>query len=631
MWTGVVYEMSLPGAASAAAPQLDAVASPDGKLGFGTDRVRIVAGRPFDPANPDAVMVDEQLARLEHLRPGSTLRLNATPSTAKACRQPRSAAPRPGKSPASARSLTFTVSAIVTFDDLVVPGPGLNGAPRVLLTPAFWSSGQGRAFGPGDYAGVRLRTGTSVAAFTRAADRVARSHHAGALSLIRKSGQIAATERAIRPQALTLLLFAVLAFLIVLAVMGQLLSRQLSADTTDLASLHALGLSRLQLVAVSIGGAAVVTVPGAVIAMAVAIAASPLMPIGPARLAEPSPGIEVNLAILGSGLVLTALLPLAILAPIAWRLTGHAGGAARAAPAVARPSRVAGWLSLTGSLTSVLGVKLAFEPGGGRAAVPVRSTLGAIALAVTAVTSAIVFAANLIGLVSTPGRYGQNWSDELNLQFSGIPAAAISSVMSRLPKVAGDAAGNYGQVKVAGAAVPAIGLDPLAGGRFLTLTAGHPPTGPDQIVLGAQTMRSLHLRLGQRVPVTVGRRTGPMRIAGTAVFALFSQATFAATDLGTGALVTSSVLSQPDPPMCAGTLTCYNFVLVRFKPAVQQGVAEHQLAAAVAKTGCPPGRASSPAISAPATSGISPVCAIPRSCSVWSWRSSRLPRWAMCL
>ena len=589
MWTGVVYEMSLPGAASAAAPQLDAVASPDGKLGFGTDRVRIVAGRPFDPANPDAVMVDEQLARLEHLRPGSTLRLNAIPSTAKACRQPRVAAPRPGKSPASARSLTFTVSAIVTFDDLVVPGPGLNGAPRVLLTPAFWSSGQGRAFGPGDYAGVRLRTGTSVAAFTRAADRVARSHHAGALSLIRKSGQIAATERAIRPQALTLLLFAVLAFLIVLAVMGQLLSRQLSADATDLASLRALGLSRLQLVAVSIGGAAVVTVPGAVIAMAVAIAASPLMPIGPARLAEPSPGIEVNLAILGSGLVLTALLPLAILAPIAWRLTGHAGGAARAAPVVARPSRVAGWLSLTGSLTSVLGVKLAFEPGGGRAAVPVRSTLGAIALAVTAVTAAIVFAANLIGLVSTPGRYGQNWSDELNLQFSGIPAAAISSVMSRLPKVAGYAAGNYGQVKVAGAAVPAIGLDPLAGGRFLTLTAGHPPTGPDQIVLGAQTMRSLHLRLGQRVPVTVGRRTGPMRIAGTAVFALFSQATFAATDLGTGALVTSSVLSQPDPPMCAGTLTCYNFVLVRFKPAVQQGVAEHQLASAVAKAGCPPG------------------------------------------
>ena len=37
--------------------------------------------------------------------------------------------------------------------------------------------------------------------------------------------------------------------------------------------------------------AATLPAPGAVV---IAVAASPLMPIGPARLAEPSPGISVN-------------------------------------------------------------------------------------------------------------------------------------------------------------------------------------------------------------------------------------------------------------------------------------------------------------------------------------------------
>jgi hypothetical protein len=115
MWTGVVYEMSLPGAASAAAPQLDAVASPDGKLGFSTDRVRIVAGRPFDPANPDAVMVDGQLARPEHLRPGSTLRLNGIPSTAKACRQHGDQRPSDIRNFAGVRDTPLVLGLVLAF------------------------------------------------------------------------------------------------------------------------------------------------------------------------------------------------------------------------------------------------------------------------------------------------------------------------------------------------------------------------------------------------------------------------------------------------------------------------------------------------------------------------------------
>ena len=51
-----------------------------------------------------------------------------------------------------------------------------------------------------------------------------------------------ATQRAIRPQAIALGLFAALGGLIALAVLGQLLARQLSLDTAEFPVLRALGM-----------------------------------------------------------------------------------------------------------------------------------------------------------------------------------------------------------------------------------------------------------------------------------------------------------------------------------------------------------------------------------------------------
>ena len=112
---------------------------------------------------------------------------------------------------------------------------------------------------------------------------------------------------------------AVLAGLIAIAVIGQLLSRQLALDAAEFPVLRAIGATRASLVALSLARLAIVTVAGGVIAVVVAIAASPLMPIGPARVAEPHPGTEVNIAVLGAGFAVIALLPLALLAGAAWR------------------------------------------------------------------------------------------------------------------------------------------------------------------------------------------------------------------------------------------------------------------------------------------------------------------------
>ena len=210
-------------------------------------------------------------------------------------------------------------------------------------------------------------------------------------------------------------------------------------------------MNRPALVTLSLARLAIVTVTGAIVAVAVAVAASPLMPIGPARFAEPSPGIEVNLAILGAGFAAIALLPLAVLVPPAWRAARQAHGPLGVAePAIrqSRPSRLAAALTRAGSVTGGAGVAMAFEPGHGRTAVPVRSALAGSVIAVAALAAATVFGASLVGLVSTPHDYGQNWQQEVDFGFGTASATQAAQVPEVMPAVSGYAAGNYGQLTI---------------------------------------------------------------------------------------------------------------------------------------------------------------------------------------
>ena len=390
-----------------------------------------------------------------------------------------------------------------------------------------------------------------------------------------------------------------LAGLIALAVLSQLLSRQLALDATELPMLRAIGATRGALVALSLARLAVVTAGGALIAVAVAVAASPLMPIGPARGAEPTPGVEVNLAILGAGAAAIALLPLAFLAPAAWRAAAQAAGP----PGVtdpgggrfaARPSRFPAVLSRAGSVAGALGVRLAFEPGHGRTAVPVRSALAGSVIAIGAVVAAAVFGASLLGLIGTPHEYGQNWDAVTDLGFGGVPPQLGARFMAAAPAVAQYAAGDYGAVTIGGRNIAAIGLDERGGHGYLTLLAGRAPAAPGEIALGAQTMRDLGLRLGQPVQVTANHESTPtadkttvMRVVGVVVLPRFARGSFAPTGLGVGAVVPASVLTEPNQSSdCAGPL-CYNFFLLRYRPGTDPAAQDARMTAILRANRCP--------------------------------------------
>src|SRR5215469_7606519 len=104
------------------------MSSPDHRLGIGTDRVKMLSGRMFNPGRPLEAVINPQLAAAEHVGPGGTLRLLGVPNA------PGTQHPDPAK----AVALAFQVTGVGVFDDQVVPSGTATGSgqdqPTALLS-----------------------------------------------------------------------------------------------------------------------------------------------------------------------------------------------------------------------------------------------------------------------------------------------------------------------------------------------------------------------------------------------------------------------------------------------------------------------------------------------------------------
>jgi putative ABC transport system permease protein len=118
--TAVLSQVVLPTARHADNNQVTAISSPDHGFGVTTDKVKILAGRPFDADAPRQAMIDSQLAALEHAGPGDTLRLLGVPNN-------------PNGTPdfAKAVPVAFRVTAVVVMDTQVVPIGGGSGSGNI--------------------------------------------------------------------------------------------------------------------------------------------------------------------------------------------------------------------------------------------------------------------------------------------------------------------------------------------------------------------------------------------------------------------------------------------------------------------------------------------------------------------
>jgi putative ABC transport system permease protein len=523
-------------------------ASLDGRYGHVLDVPKLLAGRLPGPDAPGEIALTQIGAQQLHLHVGSVLRMAAIDTKNRV------------------RPLTARVVGVFVTRASVLPVTYLDRVPQILASPALY-----RELGPGyhgfDGAYLKLKPGTSLATFTAQAQQLAKRYPAtgGQVFIADEATQVATIERAIRPQAVALALFALALALTALLIVGQVAARMLAAAAQDNGTLAALGMTRGQLFAASMAEAAMATVAGALGAVAIAIAVSPLTPIGPARLAEPHPGVSVNTGVLGAGAATIVVLLAACVAVTAWRQAGARPAADVAEPSRRRP-RLAERLSRAGApLAVATGVRFALDPGTGRASVPVRSAMLGLAIAVAAVAGAGTFGANLLRLVSTPSLYGQGWDIAFDGQFATVTPKQFSQLTAHVTGITDVTFGVHGTVTIGTTVIPAIGLAPGTGPMMSsTVLAGRPPATGGEIALGASVLRDLGLRVGQTVSVSTPAGTRRMLITGSAVFPYFVQGSFTPTDAGQGAETTAAVL-QPLSTAANG-VAGYNFALVSFAP-----------------------------------------------------------------
>jgi hypothetical protein len=409
---------------------------------------------------------------------------------------------------------------------------------------ATWTSLQDKVYAL-DETVVRLRRGQAdIASFTAELHRLVGGQPQ--LNLIR-SQQAANVQRSIHLQAVALWLLGGLLGLVTLGVLSQLLARQAVVEAADNDTLRALGMVRSQLFTLGMIRAGAIGLVAAVIGGVIAVLASPLTPIGTARTAELHPGMTADVLVLGVGAVATMALILALSAWPVWRASAVDRGA-RSAPATTRPSALARASAALGlPPTANAGVRMAVEPGRGRGAVPVRSSLLAVVVAVTALVGTITFGAGLNRLLATPRLYGWNWDAHVVANRDGISADDIVRLLKDDDRVQDVAEVDTPPLAIGTTEFDGMFLRQAKGVIEPVLLEGRAPRGPDEVALGSETLRQVHAGVGSMVSIritAIGADSARFRVVGRVVMRPQSSN----ARLGRGAVLDYSAEKRLVPP-----------------------------------------------------------------------------------
>jgi FtsX-like permease family protein len=203
-----------------------------------------------------------------------------------------------------------------------------------------------------------------------------------------------AVQASIRPQVIGWYGLTGLAALAALAVIAQAMARQAATERADHDALSTLGVRPREFVLLALLRTLLTGAAGAAGAMLIAVLASPLTPVGEARLAVPSPGrVSLDLAVVlpGALTVLAAALAVSVWPAIRqarllrnrpqWQPATATVAAGRAAAQARLPA------------PALIGIRHAFERG--RDGEPVGTALLGTVMAVAALCATAVFGASL--------------------------------------------------------------------------------------------------------------------------------------------------------------------------------------------------------------------------------------------
>ena len=494
----------------------------------------LVAGRRAAPTRVTEAMINESAAQVLHARVGSVIRLGGyRPDQLQQVLN----GPVPLRPPVALPAVRVT-GIIRQPSDLSQSGAPADvtftSTGAIYLTGAFYHRFAGSV---GNFYGMAFHLKRGLAglpAFRAEVRRVAGPQ--AQIELGSDDATAAAdAERGTSLQAFALALFGASVAVALLVIVAQSIARLTYTSADDFPVLRALGGSRWQLFAVAVAPGALVAVAGMALAVPAAYGLSVFTPIGLARRAEITPGFSFDPVVLLGGAAVLAV-ALAGRAGLSALHVARSRGAQAAGPG-GRGSRAARWLAQLGfPPTAVSGVRLAFEPGRDRSAVPVRSAILGTVVALAAVITALVFGSSLTHLIADPVVAGWNWDVAVGNPHSGDTSAQTVPKLRANPHVAGFTATALGDVQVGAQDVPVVGLRPVRGQVGPPVLAGRLPTAAGEIALSGGELRALHQHVGGQITARAAHGPATLHVVGQVV--LSPEITNEQVALGGGGVMT---------------------------------------------------------------------------------------------
>jgi hypothetical protein len=485
----------------------------------------VVDGRMPDPGAADELVLDEEFARVSELATGDRLDLRF-----------------------------LTGEDLRRFDtgfeggrpngpelELEVVGVVRNGGRSRGVAPAYAGPGFLRAhpdaLEPGAQFFVRLEDGADgYPAFALRAEAVAARYAeddggAGAefrpVDLTDPDEGRATVATTVRVLATALVLLTAVVLLAGLLAVRQVLARHHAARAPDRRVERVLGLTTGEQRRARVLASGVAAAVAFVVTAVGGFASGVLEPIGGIRFVEPRPGFAPHLGIVAAGSLVTAAAVVGLAATaVRARRTGDASQATYS-PLVERAAQ------LGGSPPTVVGLRLALEPGRGDRSVPVRPALLGTVLGVAGVVSAIVFTASLDRLVETPARYGAGYDAPIfDIDDDELEDIAADDRLGAVVRT------RTAPVEVEGRSIVGHALVPVRGRLPIDLVDGRLPGTPTEVVLGLRIADELGAEVGDLVAFTdVDGAERDYTVVGTGVVP-----TLNGEQLGRNALLTSEGL-----------------------------------------------------------------------------------------
>jgi len=488
------------------------IVSLDRKLGFEVNKPKILLGRMLNAAATDELFPSFAVANDLGLHVGETVQLVYGGIF--------SNGPNGRTAPNAPAPVTMHVVGIGAMPSMFQPLAG-GYLPGVLVSPGFARAHPD--FLPREHDVVVTLHGGEAAMpqlqSVLAGIKAGLPPHLNTGITFTQASQTGGVQQATHATAVALWALALLVAIAGLAIFIQALSRQTFLESIEYPTLRSLGVSPNQLFTIGMIRVALVGLIGAVVAVLVGFLLSPLSPAGIARIAEPHPGFALDGLVVAVGGIAVALVVILVGALPAWR----AATAKWTAMGTAAPKRV----GRTGSIARAIGsfppsgragVRMALDPGAGRTAVPVRTTVFGAAITLVALASALAFGASLNHLERTPALSGQTWDQLIFVGGTptkpGSPAQRFTAEIDRSQDVAAYSIGSIFSAKAGGSQVTAEALSPQRGDVTPALIEGRLPRADNEVALGTQTMKSARTHIGGTVKVAAEGGPQTMRVVG---------------------------------------------------------------------------------------------------------------------